>query len=328
MQPSISAIIPVYNGRRYLRQAVESVLIQDLPPTELLIVDDGSTDGSLDVIADLDPPFPIRTWRRDNAGQSAARNDAAHHAAGELLAFLDQDDAWHGDHLRRLSEPFASRPDIGFTYGDVDEIDEDGGLVTLNYLEAQQLGHPKRTLIDLLSRDMFILPSALMVRAEAYHQVGGFDPRLSGYEDDDLCLRLFRAGYRYVFEPASVTKWRVRHDSASGTPRMLESGDLYAELLMERFPDQPELGRWYVRDCIAPRFFLSAFAQYHRWLLVDDMEAVHERLQRMHRFAPLLPSSWKYALVRRALLPLMRFPNAYRRLRPVVRPVVGPRYWP
>ncbi|HEY4590097.1 MAG TPA: glycosyltransferase, partial [Thermoanaerobaculia bacterium] len=94
MQPRISAILPVFNGRRFLPDAVRSVLAQTLPPCELIVVDDGSTDSSLEALENLPPaPFPVRVLRQANAGQSAARNAAAREATGEYLAFLDQDDA-------------------------------------------------------------------------------------------------------------------------------------------------------------------------------------------------------------------------------------------
>jgi len=100
----VSAILPVWNGRRFLRDAVRSVAAQTLPPGELIVVDDGSTDGSLAELEGLPPaPFPVRVLRQENAGQSAARNLAARQAEGEYLAFLDQDDQWHPQHLEQVS---------------------------------------------------------------------------------------------------------------------------------------------------------------------------------------------------------------------------------
>src|SRR5258708_30711435 len=97
--PQISAILPVFNGRGFLLAAVRSVLAQSLQPRELIVVDDGSTDGSLEELATLAPaPFPVRVLRQANAGQSAARDAAARRAPREYLAFIGQDDHWHPRH--------------------------------------------------------------------------------------------------------------------------------------------------------------------------------------------------------------------------------------
>ncbi len=91
------------------------------------MVDDGSTDGSLEELEGLPPaPFPVRVLRQANAGQSAARNAAARQAEGEFLAFLDQDDHWHPRHLEELVAPLVDDPSVGWVYSDFDEMDLDG----------------------------------------------------------------------------------------------------------------------------------------------------------------------------------------------------------
>jgi hypothetical protein len=83
---------------------------------------------------------------------------------------------------------------------------------------------------------------------------GGFDERLCGYEDDDLFLRLFCAGYDNVYIDEPLSKWRIYPTSASFSSRMAQSRMIYANLLFDRFPDQPSQIRYLSRDCIAPRF--------------------------------------------------------------------------
>src|SRR3954454_1096655 len=102
---AVSVIIPVYNGARHLEAAIASVLAQDALPAEIIVMDDGSTDESSAIAAAALSAAPAavstRVLTQDNAGQSAARNAAAMVATGDLLAFLDQDDGWYSDHLRR-----------------------------------------------------------------------------------------------------------------------------------------------------------------------------------------------------------------------------------
>ncbi|PYQ63226.1 MAG: hypothetical protein DMF53_10750 [Acidobacteria bacterium] len=215
MQPRISVILPVFNGRRFLPGAVRSVLAQTLPPCELIVVDDGSSDGSLEELDNLPPaPFPVRVLRQANAGQSAARNAAAREATGEYLAFLDQDDAWYPRHLEELVAPLAADPAAGWAYCDFDEMDAGGNLVTRAFIRAQGVVHPKRTIYECVEGDLMVLPSASVMRRGAFEAAGGFDEALSGYEDDDLFVRFFRLGWEHVFVDRPLLRFRI-HASGS-----------------------------------------------------------------------------------------------------------------
>src|SRR4051794_37983015 len=111
---------------------------------------------------------------------------------------------------------------------------------------------------------MFILPSASLISRQAFLAVGGFDERLSGYEDDDLFLRLFQAGFHHVFLPQSLSKWRIYQSSCSYSRRMAISRRIYFDLLIDRFPDNEALARSYVKDLIAPRFFRAMSVEVRR----------------------------------------------------------------
>src|ERR1700682_4353632 len=100
--------------------------------------------------------LPVRVLRQANCGQSAARNLAVRCAEGEYLAFLDQDDIWHPDHLAALIEPLLANPATGWAYSDFDEIDLDGFLVTRAFLRAFAVHHPKRTITDCVRADLMV----------------------------------------------------------------------------------------------------------------------------------------------------------------------------
>ena len=102
----VTAIIPVYNGKIYLKESVNSVLNQTLLPKQLIIVDDGSTDGSLDVLNGIKSPIPIAKVYQQNSGQSSARNKGVSLTKTEFIAFLDQDDYWFPNHIEVLMKPF------------------------------------------------------------------------------------------------------------------------------------------------------------------------------------------------------------------------------
>ena len=253
----ITAVIPLYNGGRFICEAIKSVLSQTLMADEIIVVDDGSTDAGPELVKEMGRLHPIRLISKPNGGQSSARNLGVEYAHGDLIAFLDQDDAWYPNHLEELVKPFLeqSTVEIGWTYSDLDEINDQGELIARGVIVRTGAEHPKRDLASCLRQDMFVLPSASLISRRAFRQVGGFDERLSGYEDDDLFLRLFQAGFHNVFLPDSGARWRMHGISSSYSPQMAISRMIYARKLIQRFPDDPDMERFPIRDLIAPRFF-------------------------------------------------------------------------
>lgn len=108
--PLISCIVPVHNGERYLREALDSIIAQTYRPIEIIVVNDGSTDGTERILADRQGA--TRILQLDNRGPSATRNFGWRAAAGEFVAFLDQDDLWHPEKLARQIARFEARPDL------------------------------------------------------------------------------------------------------------------------------------------------------------------------------------------------------------------------
>jgi glycosyltransferase involved in cell wall biosynthesis len=269
----ITAVIPLFNGGPYIRDAIESILDQTLPPDELIVVDDGSTDDGPDIVREISQRHPIRLITKPNGGQSSARNLAVDHAHGDLIAFLDQDDIWYPSHLEVLLKPFIGERaiELGWSYSDLDRINESGEVVTRCFLQTfSQTAHPKRDLSACLRADMFVLPSASLISRKAFLSVGGFDERLSGYEDDDLFLRLFTAGFDNVFIADPLSKWRIYKSSTSYSPRMARSRAIYARMLIERFPDDCEdtdNRSCYIRDLVAPRFFRAMATEARKAIL-------------------------------------------------------------
>jgi len=106
----VSCILPVFNGERYLREALESILAQTYRPLDIIVADDGSTDGTAAIIASYDNR--VRYFWQSHAGAAAARNLGLRNAAGDLLAFLDSDDLWHPEKLARQMARFEARPKL------------------------------------------------------------------------------------------------------------------------------------------------------------------------------------------------------------------------
>ena len=110
--PLISCIVPVYNGERYLGEAIDSILAQTYGPLEIIVVDDGSTDGTAEVVATYGDQ--VRYLWQPNAGQAAARNHGLSVTQGEFISFLDADDLWHPEKLDRQIARFRTRAELEF----------------------------------------------------------------------------------------------------------------------------------------------------------------------------------------------------------------------
>ena len=175
---SVSVVIPTYNYGRYVTEAVESALAQTLPPTEIIVVDDGSTD---DTVARLQPYMGrIRYIHQENQGLSAARNTGIRNATGEWIALLDADDLWHRQKLEVQLRAIVGRTDVALV-GSPSSPTSEGPL-------------PVPKVYELTVRD-FVLSSrtgttGALIRLSNLEAVGYFDETLRSVEDRDMWLRL------------------------------------------------------------------------------------------------------------------------------------------
>ncbi len=321
MTPSgstVTGVIPLYQGAAWIREAVDSVSGQTSPPAELIVVDDGSTDGGADLIPPT--PFPVRVIRQGNAGQGAARNTGIAAARTPYVALLDQDDLWHPGHLAALVgalEPHDDR--LALVTSDFDEADETGIRIA-SYIATRGTRFP-HTLGSALSTSVNTLPSATLYRRDHVLDVGGFDVRLRGYEDDDLLVRLLRAGRTHRFVPEVTTTHRLHGQNTSHSPVFLRSRVVYATTLLDQADRD---GDPHQREIVLRRFRTSTLVDYGDALVAHD----EERLRLLtETYAALLaaagdPPGRMGALMRRPRL-LRALLGASARLPRALRPT-----WP
>ncbi len=309
---SIVAIVPLYNGAKWIEQAIRSVLSQTLQPDELIVVDDGSTDdgAGVAIVERMAQEHPIiQLLRKQNGGQSAARNFGVRRSKSALIALLDQDDIWYPNHLEELVEPFKNPRNsrLGWVYSDFADIDENGKKVSESYV-SPTLENPKRNLSVILGQGIIIQPSATLISRAAFEAVGGFDERLCGYEDDDLFLRIFRACYDNLYIPRTTSAWRIHASSCGASDRNDDSLRLYIQKLLQDFPDDLWRGYFYSRDIIAPRFINIWIQMYIRACRYRNYSKMREYAWESRKLVPLLgfqPRRLRYSLV----LPLLQFPR-------------------
>jgi glycosyltransferase involved in cell wall biosynthesis len=287
---TVAAVIPLYNGAAFIEEALQSVIAQVEPADEVIVVNDGSTDEGVQIVEAMALRHPITLLHKQNGGQSSARNLAIGHCGSSHIAFLDQDDVWYEDHLKILKEPYLqqSHSRLGLVYGNLDQIDRDGRMVQYNCLNGVPTPQPKRSLFECLIHDMFILPGAALVAKEAIVKAGGFDERLVGYEDDDLFVRIFSLGYFNEYINRSVTKWRIYPSSTSFSPRMAASRVTYFRKLVESYPDEPRIGRYWVRDAIGPHFFRLVLQEFIEANRTHDLPRMERAWGDLKVIAPVL----------------------------------------
>lgn len=235
-----SVVIPAYNCAGFLAEAIDSALAQTLVPHEVIVVDDGSTDDTPSVLASY--AHRIKTVRQANAGVSATRNHGASLATGDLVAFLDADDAWYPEKLRKQAQLFASDGTIGLVHCGMDEVDDAGRL-----LQRRLDGLAGWVLEEmLLFRRAVVLGagSTAMLPRELFQELGGFDERLSTSADWDLCYRVARR-HSIGFVPESLVKYRIRRASMHFNIRVMERDMLlaYAKAFGEATPAIQRLRR-------------------------------------------------------------------------------------
>jgi glycosyltransferase involved in cell wall biosynthesis len=286
----VTVVIPFHDGSKWIERSLKSALNQTVSAGEVIVVDDGSNKSESDFLSSLLDKFKFKIIRQENSGQSAARNNGIANASSPLICLLDQDDYFLPRHIEILLNNFdLGDPQFGFSYGDLWRSTESGEIVAHTCVNMD-VQHPLLDIKVMLRNNMNILPSATLINREAFLAVGGFDPELRGYEDDDLFLRFFVAGYRNRFISEAVTVWTINRSSTSFSESMSRSRFIYFNKLMKSFPVGSVNGTKVFGDLLAPRF------GFH---LADDViasafkrdEHFGLRLERLKFFRNLLKSS-------------------------------------
>lgn len=236
----IGVVIPVYNGQRFLRATLDSVLRQTCADWALVVVDDGSTDRSAAIVEEYaQADARIRLVRQENAGVSAARNRGFDETAptAEFVAFLDADDVWEPDALEFLLAAARSSPSAPAVYGLARAIEADGQAVKGDALERHQrerFGVTPRGLsawppthsTDFaveVYRDVITTLGTVLFRRDSLLRSGLFDPELRCWEDWDLYLRMCRIG-AFEFNDRLVLSKRSHDLNLSSNRSAMTSG--------------------------------------------------------------------------------------------------------
>jgi glycosyltransferase involved in cell wall biosynthesis len=242
----ISVIIPVFNGEKTIKKTIESVLNQTFGNFDLIVVNDGCQDSTLEVVSSiLDPRLKVLSY--PNGGLAAARNRGISQAVGEYISFIDADDLWTSDKLEAQFKALQANPQAAVAYSWTDWIDESGqflrpgGHITVN----------GDVYAKLLLRDFVESGSNPLIRKQALAEVGGFDESLAAVEDWDMWLRL-AAHYEFVCVPSPQILYRVSSNSMSSNIWKMEAGSL--RIIERAFTQAPESLQPLKREILGKRY--------------------------------------------------------------------------
>ena len=287
----VSAVVPAYNRAGYLREAIDSALSQGFEGLEVVVVDDGSTDATPEILRSYGDR--IRVHRQENAGQSAAVNRGVDLARGEYCAFLDSDDAWLPGKIARAVPLLDAEPTAALLYAAVEMMDGDGRAIP-------DPRPPRRTpagaVLGLLLEGNFVRTPTAVFRRTAFLEAGGYDPALRCVNDWDMWLRL-ATGRPVLRDPVPAARYRLHGDQAVRLRRRLaEERVTVLERHLPRIErEAPEHGPK-ARRCLAERCLRLA-----RLDLRESRRPDAERL--IARAIALAPSlrleSWRIRLAAR-----------------------------
>ncbi|CAH2573000.1 putative glycosyl transferase [Planktothrix agardhii CCAP 1459/11A] len=205
----ISVIIPAYNAEKTIRQTIDSVLNQIFQNFEIIVINDGSTDLTLDIVSGINDPR-IKIFSYPNSGAAVSRNRGFDVAKGEYIALLDADDLWTSDKLEAQYNALKSHPQASVAYSWTDYIDESGNFLKL----GRHLTFNGDVYPELLVQNFLENGSNPLIHRESFAEVGGFDQSLLGGQDRDLYIRL-AAHYHFVAVPLVQVFYRMSPNSIS-----------------------------------------------------------------------------------------------------------------
>jgi len=258
----VSVVIPTWNCERYIGQTLRSVLAQSVPAHEVIVVDDGSTDRTAEIVADFGPAVTL--VRQANQGVCVARNRGLERSTGDFLCFLDHDDYWFSSKLAQQLQAFDRYPEAGVAFTRFALWQPvDGAFPAPESLAPHEKDAPNEEpeftgwIYHQFLLDCWALTSTAMIRREALERWGAFDPLLPYSEDWDLWLRLSRQ-VPFVKLDSVSTLYRQHPEQGNRKVRSVDYRTVLIEQAVSRWGLSSRDGR-----AIEPSRYHSTLSRYH-----------------------------------------------------------------
>ena len=239
--PRVSIIIPTYNCARYLGRAIDSARTQTYKDYEILVVDDGSSDDTKDVV--MQYGRKVTYLYQQNRGVSAARNHAISKASGELLAYLDADDMWYSEKLERQVAFLDAHQECGMVHSEMSVINEQDEILHVRFYEETKRSVPEGYCVQKLLTRCHIQTLTVVERRDTFDCVGGFDERLPIAQDYLHWIMIAAEGQAlgYLAEPLGKYRWRTG-SLIGNNQRLLEDYVKICDILLREKPITPRHG--------------------------------------------------------------------------------------
>lgn len=227
--PKLSVVIPVYNGAKFISDALDSIFGQDYENIEVIVVDDRSTDNTIEVLQSY--PQAIKIIRnKNNSGASHSRNQGIKHAVGEYIAFLDADDVWLKNKLTRQVKAMIANPEAGLIYGGATLVNFGEDSSKLLSQESENTKLEKKSTLDIF-RNPYFSTSTILVKKSLCEDVGYFREDLKTAEDVDFVLKLSNlCEFLAMNAPLSLTR-RVENSLGSADSSYQDNLDVVSFFL-------------------------------------------------------------------------------------------------
>ncbi len=253
--PLVSVIIPCFNSEKYIGAAIESVLNQTYKTFEIILINDGSTDSSEEKIKKIQTTDNrLKYFKHSNRGVSMSRNAGLRESSGEIIAFLDSDDAWEPENLKVKVTALMEDDSLEWIFSDLFLGNDE-----LFKTEILKGGSTSDVLNSLLLRkgDVIHAPSGLIIKKRSLVSIAfSFDPKSTPSEDWDLCIQLAAAGFKCTRIETPLWTYRVLPNSLSRNIKNLENGNLH--VLKKALKANLFSSFWYKQKCFSNSFLILA----------------------------------------------------------------------
>jgi glycosyltransferase involved in cell wall biosynthesis len=301
----VSIIIPTYNRAHTIERAIDSVLSQDYPSIEILVVDDGSKDNTGDRILQRYPDKRrIRYIRQENGGVCSARNHGIREARGEFIAMLDSDDYWLPGKLRLQVSIMDAHPELSMVWSDMDAVNPDGEIIYNRYLRTMYSAYsyfPQSK--DLFSRELttndgftyfigdltwpmalgnLIHTSTILARAQRLQQAGWYDQAYHPAEDQDYYFRVCKTGPVALVDTVTLHYCIGAEDAATGSSRGIALSKSHLKVLhsiIEKEGDRIRLPKHFIRRALFKGYIWAGRVHFYQGLRLDALKYLSKALK-------------------------------------------------
>jgi len=230
---SVSVIIPCCNSSKYVKKTIDSALNQNYENYEIIAIDDGSTDGTREILESYLPKIRILSHPNNaNLGQAASSNLGITETKSDLIAFLDSDDIWYPNKIEEQVKIFQKYSDVGLVYTNGYVIDESDNILYKLFLDGFREENISR---KILLKCYIRTPSSVMVKREAFEKIGLFRPYLRNAQDHDIWIRMSEVT-KFYYLPYFLIAYRKHPGQISSRRSLWEEGFVVLRDACKRYP--------------------------------------------------------------------------------------------